>query len=356
MNGMTMHVLMVAERLPPAVGGVERHVAGLARELSRRGHQVTLVAPAHQEELPEQEQLDGVHILRMPFQTTRRRAYVHAWAWWRSQGHLLTRTDLLHFHDVYALLHLSAPLLSLIRRERRYLTYHGYEMRSPVPLRARLYRRLSANLVQASLCVGHYLVKTFGLHPQAVIYGAVDPIAPIPPPPAQPAALFVGRLEADTGLEIYLHALAILRQEHGIDLPLTICGEGNLRVPLQAQAARDQLSTRFLGAVPNPQIHLEGASLVFASGYLAMLEAMAGCRPVFAAYPTPVKRDYFEWIPGAADILTIVQDAPTLARALYALLSGQRDFTSQVQAGFRFASRHTWSNLADGYLHLWGAA
>ncbi|NLF01693.1 MAG: glycosyltransferase family 4 protein [Anaerolineales bacterium] len=356
-----MRVVMIAERLPPAIGGVERHVARLSAELARAGDcEITLVAPAHAPGLPAEEDAgSGVHILRMPScgQGSSPRArgarYGRAWRWWAPRRALLAQADIVHCHDVYALLGWLGPARLFCRRPP-YLTFHGYEMRYPVPFRARLFRWLAARLSADSLCVGHFLVKWFGLQPRAVTYGAVTLPTQVPPPPEPSRALFVGRLAEDTGLDVSLRALGRLRRERGAAPPLTVCGDGPLRSPLERLAAAEGVAADFVGAVPNPERYLAGASLVLTSGYLAMLEAMAWRRPVFSVYHTPVKADYLRMVPGAEGLFAIAGDSDALVDQLAAALANPSALAAQIERAQSFAAEHSWPRLAALYRDLWG--
>jgi glycosyltransferase involved in cell wall biosynthesis len=348
-----MRVLMVAERLPPAIGGVERHVAGLVRELAKRGCEVTAVAPAHMQGLAEEQNVDGARVLRLSRTGRRRRDYLRAWRWWAEHQSLLAEADLVHFHSVYALLHWFGPARLLCPGKQFYLTYHGYEMRFPVPHRARLYRWLAERWVGGSICVGHYLIKWFHLQPQAVTYGAVTVPSGLFASPAEPHAVFVGRLSPDTGLDIYLRGLGLLRRQYHLTLPLIVCGDGPSRSELEKLARNEGVEANFVGFVPQPTHYLSQASIALVSGYLAMLEAMAHRRPVFSVYHTPVKADYLRMVPGAEQMFTIADHPEGLAAQLAALLSGQHDPSEQVEQAYEFAARHSWAQLAEMYIRLW---
>jgi glycogen(starch) synthase len=65
-----MRLLHVTHQYPPAVGGAERHIAGLSAELVRRGHQVDVFTARSVDAnswagvLPAYEELDGVRVHR----------------------------------------------------------------------------------------------------------------------------------------------------------------------------------------------------------------------------------------------------------------------------------------------------
>lgn len=59
-----MHILQVSDFFRPVIGGLERHVETLSRELVRLGHTVTIVT-LQTGESPTEETLDGVQVLRI---------------------------------------------------------------------------------------------------------------------------------------------------------------------------------------------------------------------------------------------------------------------------------------------------
>lgn len=60
-----MRILLLAQFLPPIIGGVERHVWTLARALAARTHDVTLLGLATGDEVPGEDTVDGVRIVRV---------------------------------------------------------------------------------------------------------------------------------------------------------------------------------------------------------------------------------------------------------------------------------------------------
>lgn len=59
-----MRILMLTQFYPPVIGGEERHVANLSRELVSRGHEVSVATLRHHD-LPEFELLQGVRLHRV---------------------------------------------------------------------------------------------------------------------------------------------------------------------------------------------------------------------------------------------------------------------------------------------------
>ncbi|MCU0610159.1 MAG: glycosyltransferase family 4 protein [Candidatus Eisenbacteria bacterium] len=348
-----MRVLMVAERLPPAIGGVERHMTGLVPSLASHGITLTLVAPKHDPRLPDEDSLADARVFRMPTRAGRAR-YPAAWRWWMDHRHLLLDADIIHFHGVYSLLHWTGPSLALSSHRPRFMTYHGYEMRIPVQRRARLYHDMAERLTRGSLCIGHFLVRWLGIHPTVVTYGACTAPELVPAAPEAHSAAFVGRLAPDTGLDIYLRGLGLLRNHHGIDIPLTVCGDGPWRATLEQLARDEGIRATFHGFIPDPGPIIESSTLVLTSGYLSMLETMVRRRPLFTVYHNPVKEDYLKLMPQASELFLTAPDPATFAdQALRVIAQGPS--AQMLEQAHCFAAAHTWEALAQHYLLLWGA-
>jgi glycosyltransferase involved in cell wall biosynthesis len=61
-----VHIVQVAPFFYPHAGGVESHVRAVAGEMRRQGHELTVVTSRYARALPRTEELDGLHIVRVP--------------------------------------------------------------------------------------------------------------------------------------------------------------------------------------------------------------------------------------------------------------------------------------------------
>ena len=118
-----MRVLMVTDFYPPIIGGLERYVQMLARELVRRGHSVAVATLWH-EGSPAFEADEGVRVYRLigwnkaltPFYEQRER----------------------HFHPTVPDPGVMAGLRRVLARERPDIVHaHGWMLYSFLPLKAR---------------------------------------------------------------------------------------------------------------------------------------------------------------------------------------------------------------------------
>jgi glycosyltransferase involved in cell wall biosynthesis len=332
---------MLTPSFYPAIGGVETHVRRVSAQLCARGHQVSVVTHADQ---PSEERLGGINVYRLPRQGW--------WQAWRATRPHLAAADIVHCHDAYSYLHFCLPSWTLPPRRPTFITFHGYEG-YPIPAEAVRRRRFVRRRVRNAICVGDFVCRWYHTSCFAVTYGGVDPVPNPPPIPAAPSALFVGRLADDTSIMLYLDALAILKREHDLDLPLTVAGDGPLRPLAQRFAKAQRLRVNFLGQVADPRDLFAQASFAFISGYLAIWQSLAMRRLVFAVYDNELKRDYLLGFPEAKQVVSVAPEADTLADQLLAHLSDPDLGDETRDRGAALAAAHDWDRVADLYLAMY---
>ena len=339
-----MNLLMLTPSFHPALGGVEKHLLRVSQELVAQGHQVTVVSQRTDPEWPAHDAVGEIHIRRLP-----RRPGLAAL---RSLlPSLVEWADLVHCHDAYPLLRWYLPVRWMAPRRPAFITFHGYEA-YPIPLQARLLRRLAERMTLGSICMGEFICTWYRTKCDAVSYGGVDPPPQASDPQPGAGAVFVGRLAPDSGIADIIQALRLLHDEHGAPLPLTVCGDGPLRAHLERAAREAHLQVRFLGRVPDVTTHLLEARFAFVTGYLAILEAMACRRLVFAVYDNPLKRDYLTLFP-AASAMVVAGSPEELARRLAAHLPSPHQDRALLDQAEAFAREQTWRRVAETYLQLW---
>jgi glycosyltransferase involved in cell wall biosynthesis len=115
-----MHILQLTDFYRPVIGGLERHVETLSRELVRLGHTVTVVTLQTGDE-PAEETLDGVHILR-----------IRGWSGGRTAFHA---DAALPFHPTFPDPGAMAALNRIVQRERPAVVHsHSWLQYSYFPL------------------------------------------------------------------------------------------------------------------------------------------------------------------------------------------------------------------------------
>jgi glycosyltransferase involved in cell wall biosynthesis len=331
---------MLAPSFDPRSGGVEKHVRRVCRELLARGVQVRIATPRWEATWAAAEVVDGVAVTRLSLPARVGRRELAPLADWAT---------VVHTHDAYPFLKYYLPFRLFRPRVPAFVTFHGYEG-FPIPLEARLLRRVVLWLTRGGVCAGAFIPKWYRFRCNHITHGGVD--APEARPPPGEGAVFVGRLESDTGFLDYLDLVRRLQEEHGLALPLGVCGDGSLREAGEAFAHDHGLPVQFHGRVPDVMPYLAGARFACVSGLLGMLEAMAAGAIVLALYDNPLKEDYLRLFPGIEHALVAGSPgdlAPQVA-ALAAAPEAQEQLASEA---FAFARTQTWARVADLYVDLY---
>ncbi len=335
---------MITPSFHPSVGGVETHVLRVSECLADRSHDVAVLT--HGDDDPPEQEFGPLTVRRIP-----RTSWLSAW---RASRPAIAAADIVHCHDAYSFLHFYLPSCWLPPRRPVFATFHGYES-YPIPREALRWRHFVRRRVRDAICMGEFICRHYDTACYALSYGGADPVPDPPALPAQPAALFVGRLAEDTSIMVYLEALAALRQDYGRRLPLAVAGEGPLRGVAERYVEAQGLPVKFLGAAPDPAPLLADSHFAFASGYLAIWQALAMKRLVFAVYENELKRDYLSGFPDADQVLSIAGDPAELAGQLDRHLGDPKAADEMRERGARLAAEHTWERVADLYLDMYRA-
>ncbi|MBI3093210.1 MAG: glycosyltransferase family 4 protein [Candidatus Levybacteria bacterium] len=350
-----MTILFLTRLFYPHIGGVEKHVMEVSRQLVQRGHKVIVLTEQHQENLKGKEIINSVVIYRIPVGKSEWLKKFRIWRWLFIHQYLIVKADVVHYHDVF-FWHL--PFRFLFPKKPAYTTFHGYEAQFPPSKKAFLVRKLSEKLSKGNICVGDYIKKWYGTKPNYVTYGGIEIIQNSRQRRGSPKAaefkiqkynsklkiLFIGRLENDTGLLIYLEALKILRKKE-VDFEFEVCGDGSLRKLAEGEG-------RVHGFVPNLKTYLMRSDLIFSSSYLSILQAMLFKRPVFAAYNNPLKEDYLKMAPFARWIV-IENSAIRIARKIIYHKYNKDKYNVLVEEGYNWVKAQRWDNVVSLYLKLW---
>ena len=343
LTGSHLPVLLVTPRYPPALGGIERVVAALARGLAQRGFRVEVVTTDPTGRLPALQDRDGVLVRRFPTVAGDSVYFVspHLGRWLMENA---ARFALIHAHSYHTPLALQAALAAGRAAVPLLLSpyYHGT---GHSPLRRALhvpYRLAGAWLVQQASRLVYIseaerdtLERRFGPAANVVAPCGVD-IARVHNAPQLPAAggrktvLAVGRLERYKQTDRLVQALAHLPP----DYELVVIGAGPLRPRLELLAAQLGLQDRLklLDHVDQQGLcawyhcaHAFASLSQHESFGLTVLEAAAAGAPLVVS-DIPAHREVVRYLPeGRAafvplacepgDVGQAIQDAVRLGRA-----------------------------------------
>jgi len=375
---LPLRIAIVSDYYYPQLGGITEQVHGQATELTRRGHEVTVIVPrplvvprtVDPEPPPPDFEIQRIGVAlpsyvngsqtlqtlspRIPFaldRVFRERAF-----------------DVLHVHNPFGVMFPMAAIM----RSRAPVTVATTH--SVVPAGYRLLRAFARPLrvllqrVDAHVAVSNAVVNSFRPHFPAlefqVIANGVDtsffhPDAePLPHLAGKRNILFVGRFDPRNGLKHMLEAFVELRRRRS-DTRLVVLGDGPMR-PLLKRLVPPELETdvRFEGRVNRLRPRYLASAEIFctpcrlASFGMVVLEAMSSGTPVVATR-----------LPGFAEVmrdgahgLMIDQpdDVPAFVAALNSLLDNPQRARTLGQAGReRVVSAFAWSRVGDSLEELY---
>ncbi len=356
-----MTIVFLTPAYLPAIGGVENHVAALAKLLVAANHRVEIITMSTQATWPTHSVIDGVQVHRFMAES------VASWwsrlrykfAIWRSLAQyqsVLLAADVIHVHDVFWWLW---PQWWHYRR-RLFITFHGWEGDYPVRINAKIQRWLASKLCRGSIHVGGWISEFYWDHPTAVTYGGVDtdlltnltftpPTAPLQNPvlPSQTTPLkivFLGRLEATNDIEFYLQLVRELRSV-GLSLTITWVGDGSWAEACRAEGA-------VTGMMGKPEAVIVAADLVFANSYLSMLTAQALGKVVCAFCSHQLKKRYLETYPGYQFMIT-ASELRLMKESILSLLNNRDSWEKIASAAQTFAKEMTWPKVLETYTSVW---
>lgn len=329
---------MITPSYLPRVGGVETHVRSVSQHLQKTGWQVQILTEQFPGLVPV-ETKKGISIHRFAY--PRLRFFGLLSIWWillTRYTRLIFQAEVIHVHDVFIW---YLPLRMIFFWKPVVTTFHGWEGVYPVPQKNILIRQISALLSSKTVAVGKYLEKYYRFTADEIVYGAVEiPNKLLPKSRREPLLLYVGRLDYDTGLPVLLQAL----HSNGWQGKVIFCGDGLLRE--QAELAGEVLGWT------DPRPYLKKASVVFAGGYLSVLEAFAYRCAVVAVEENPLKKAYYRLAP-FSEWLYVVNNPRDVTKRLSAVARDTKEVQQHRQRAFEWAKKQTWNSLTQRYIRLY---
>jgi len=209
-----MKALIITESYLPNLGGVEKHIAGIKPYLEKAGFEFNVIS---KREIFENKKLKKIFGLLQ--------------IWWAiaKQIKLIKQADVIFIHDVFIY---YLPFRIIFPKKKVITTFHGWEKIYPIPAKNIFYKQLAQNLSNKTISIGNYINKYYRLKNKDnyLSYGAINlPSTQIDLAQKEKNSFtYVGRLEKDTGLSIFLEFLDILSNKK-IIFSVKFCGDGPMR-------------------------------------------------------------------------------------------------------------------------------
>ena len=355
-----MRIALITPLFSPFAGGVEQHVAMLAREMLRRGHGVDILTTDPNGTLPAHSEEGRLSIRR--FRSFGHSAYRLAPGLGRWLRRNRGRYDVLHAHSYHQLVILQAALAAGGRP--LVLTTH-YHAVGHTPLAHALHRpyrpfgrwalRRARRIISVSDVERHRLVRDFGQLPIVSIPNGVDMATLLATPSSRDIntrVLHVGRLEPYKQPMRLLEAVPCLPDSYS----LAFVGDGILRVALQSRAAQLGVTDR---------VHVRGrlsdaavrqafrSSDVFVtlslheSFGLTLLEAAVSGAAVVASNIDP-HQEVAQFVP--AGRISFVSPSSEPAQLAQAIISARKRGRMQADPGWPVP---TWDSVAERTLDVY---
>jgi glycosyltransferase involved in cell wall biosynthesis len=254
---------------------------------------------------------------------------------------IIKLADIVHCHDVFFW---YFPFRLLYKNKPIYTTFHGYES-YPINKKAIIVRKISELLSCGNICVGEFMAKWYKTNPTYIFYGGIScnkihrDIKL-----NKESAVFVGRLDDQTGIFEYVRAFKLLRKKYP-HFNFVVIGEGVYKNIINKDI-------KVLGWIKNPQFYIEHNNFSFVSRYLSILEAMISKRLVIATYDNPLKEDYLRMTP-YADWIVIEKDPKKLAERVIYYMEHPKEKDAMIEKAYQWAKLQTWDKVVDTYLQLW---
>lgn len=341
-----MNILFFCHLFYPHIGGVEKHVMEINKILIKKGHKVVVVTERHDETLKLKEKINNIEIWRIPKLQENWFKKFKIWMWLFKSQNLMKNADIIHCHDVFFW---YLPFRFLYFRKPVFTTFHGYETKNPPARKSIFIRKISEKLSKGNICVGDFIKKWYGTKANYVMYGGVvanikNQISKINNKSNKLQIVFVGRLEEDNGVGVYIESVKSLKKQ-GIKFDFFVCGDGAFRKEAEKYG-------KVLGFTQDVKKYIALADIVFSSSYLSMLEGMIMKRLVFAAYATKVKKDYLKISPFKKYII-IVSSAQSLVGHIINYRNKPKQYDKQLEKAFNWAKENSWDSVVASYLKLW---
>ena len=361
-----MKALIVSKYFYPSRGGVESNAFYVARELVKRGVEVTVLASG---ETRSTEKIKGIRVVRLPTWFTFGNAPISPGIFWQILGEDF---DVINLHEPNPPQNFLAYLALLFKRKPVVVTYHSdivpYSFQISlfkffyvdIFQRYFLFRRAkrimptSPNYIEMSDILPHFRYKL------SVVPNGVD-LSVFKPKNIRHSGkriLFVGRLIYYKGLQYLIKAMPEIL-EKAPDAKLVIVGDGPLKSEWKALAKRLKVdrNIEWLGGMDDKGMIKEYQKcdvFVLPSIYkteafgIVLLEAMACGKPCVGTNISGT-----EYVLDDSGIAVDPEDEEQLSTAVVRVLKNRKLAAEMSRKGLAKIKDFDWPKIAEKVLYIY---
>jgi glycosyltransferase involved in cell wall biosynthesis len=358
---------MLTSEFPPDLGGISYYVINLARSLTERGHNVTVISRGTWRK-SHHEEIDGISVYRVPFIPSYPSPFWLQGIWVNRLFKSLEQTfDLLHIHGpLVPVIHTSLPTVfaayGAVKTDIANMPVKSFHFLVVKVLSKQLFnaeRNLldHADVVTAvSSSCARELIKCHSIDKEITVVGnGVDSTFFAPAPlKKEPYILYTGRLETIKGLTTLVESAQYVCQKHR-DLRFVLAGKGTMEKVLKTMISKLKLEPNFYfaGHITSRnklvEYYQKAEAFVLPSYYDAMptslLEAMSCGTPVVATKVGGIPEIVTD---GEDGLLVSPKDPEALAQALLKVLDDKElRATLAPNARQKIRSNYDWGVIVD---------
>lgn len=372
-----MHICLLTDYFfPHLLGGTEKVVFELGRQLVRKGCQVTVVT-LNTDRVESHSQVEGMNIYRLPAISVTKligaQLTLSPLALFRLHRIVKRiRPDIIHAHNLYFQLTMVAPFMKRLAHVPLVTTIHLPQMvynRILLDFSIRFYQtvvgnliiRSSDKLVAVSQTVMRHVIEDLKPHPSkiVVIPNGVD--TDVYMPNAQKGediiVTYVGRLIANKGPHYLVQAAPDILKDHP-EVHFYIIGAGPLRNELLKRATFRKIVDHFhfFGSVHDVLPFLRATTVFVRPSLtegmsLAVLEAMACGLPIVASNVLGNAEILEDGVDG---YLVPPADSKALAKAISFLLANREVASALGKNARKTVERlYNWKTIAEKTLEVY---
>jgi len=345
-----MKILFIAPNYLPHIGGVEKHLDSLCKEILKDGHEITILVQKFDNSYKNYENHNNLEIVRINKSDNKVARRFNNLKYMLLNIKKILKYDVIHFHDYSTFLSYGLgvyPILKLFGK-KIFITFHGWEGNVPPQKSIIFKRKLTEKLTTANMSVGHFISKWYGTKADIVSYGGVDKVNDLSQN-KEKYFLFIGRLAPDTGIFDYIKAWKVVSQS--TKLEFIICGDGDLREEIVSFIKEHDIQRVVLkGFVSNVENYIKDATVIFTAGYLGILEAFSYKKNVIATYDNELKKDYLEMIPNHENIMWVVDSK---LENIINVFNEAIENNDKKEIAYQYSLKNSWKKVKEDYYRLW---